>query len=153
MLVDRHLHYATRTAGWVDLASGMAKSGSDVLLLEIRIAIQDLGVRSSSTEEFQNVLYPNTHSPDTRTATALPRLHGDSLQQVGRHERTSQFSLTANPVWHVSAFRESQDREEGSGACRRGSSLHNVEAPHDEILGTQASDQFVGRRSSTVKVE
>ena len=139
--------------GVVDLASCVTKGRLDVFLLEIRIVIQNLGVRSSSAEEFQYVLYPNTHSPDTRTAPALPRLHGDSLQQVGRHERTSQSSPTANPDWHVSAFRESQDGEPRSGACRRGSSLHNVEAPHNEILGTQTSDQFVGRRSSAAKVE
>ena len=144
----------------VDLASGIAKSGLDVLLLEVRIVIQDLGVRSSSAEEFQKVLYSNTHSPDTRTAAALARLHGDSLRQVRRHDRTNQSSPTVDRIWLVSAFRASQDLGMTSSACRRSRTarrtcwfLHNVEAPHDEILGTQTSDQFVGRRPSAVKVE
>jgi len=63
----------------VGFGSGVFKTGVDVLRFQIREVFEDFFSRDFRREKVEHVLHPDTHPPDTGTASALVGIEGDSL--------------------------------------------------------------------------
>ena len=63
----------------IDLTRRVVQCRLNVFTFHVRIAFQDLRLRSTTGQHVQPILHADAHAPDARPTTALVRIEGDSL--------------------------------------------------------------------------
>ena len=66
----------------VSSGSGVDQTGPDVLGFKVGIVRKYLSLANASRQQFQHILYPDAHAPDTGPATTLIRVEGDPFHEV-----------------------------------------------------------------------
>ncbi len=69
----------------IQSSARVTQRSGDVLWLEIRQLLEDLGLGQSGGEQIEDVGDPNAHSSNAGTSTALLGIDRDALEKVG-HE-------------------------------------------------------------------
>jgi hypothetical protein len=85
--VDEKTHGLGRTNDrMVDVLRGVFERGRDVVVLQVRVVLQNIRAASAGRKQIQNILYPNSQSTDARTAAQHLRVSCNSVETSG-HER------------------------------------------------------------------
>jgi hypothetical protein len=66
----------------VGLASRVGEGGLDVVRFKVGEVAQDVVLRGTAREAFEDVSHPNAHTPDARATAALVGLDRDALKEL-----------------------------------------------------------------------
>lgn len=88
--------------GMVKVAGRILQASADVVLLEVWVVGEDLFLRRSSREHFQNVFDPDSHVANARTTTTLTGFDRDSrLKECVCHvgDIQSRWAVQPHSIW------------------------------------------------------
>lgn len=102
-------HGVIRQAGGVELGC------PEILELEVREFLQDIGVAHPGPEHLEDILHANPHSPDAGSTPALIRIDRDAFEQVHAgtmaaravFAKLGDFALVPSRSSAMAQFRES----------------------------------------------
>lgn len=82
--IDQKTHSGYPQDTVVELFGGVLQGGADVLFLQIRVVLQDLGMTGASGQQVEDIRDPDAHATDAGAPAALMGVDGDTCQRAHR---------------------------------------------------------------------